>query len=403
MNAILSMREKRAAAWDSCKKFLDEHRGENGMMSAEDSAIYDKMEQDVVNYGKEIERLERQAAIDAELNSTANTALLNTPSDMGDEKKGIASDSYKGAFWNAMRGKPVVYNALQVGTDSEGGYLVPDEFERTLVQALEEENVFRRFATKIRTQSGAHKIPVVAQHGTAGWMDEEGYYFKQSEEVPGVESDEVFTQVSLGAYKLGTAMRVSEELLNDSAFNLASYIATEFGRRIGAAEEEAFITGNGSGKPLGALAASGGAGTGVTTSSQTTFTMEEIMDLFYSLKAPYRRKAVWLMNDATVKALRKLKTGDGVYLWQPSLIAGQPDMLMNRPVYTSAYMPTIAHSAKPILFADLSYYWIADRETRTLRRLNEHYADRGQVGFLASERVDGKLILTEAAKCMAMA
>ena len=107
------------------------------------------------------------------------------------------------------------------------------------------------------------------------------------------------------------------------------------------------------------------------------------------------------MNDSTVKALRKLKNGNGDYLWQPSVRAGQPDTLLNRPVYTSTFMPAIAAGAKSILFGDLGYYWVADRQGRSFKRLNELYAATGQVGFLSSERVDGKLILPEAVKVLA--
>ena len=110
---------------------------------------------------------------------------------------------------------------------------------------------------------------------------------------------------SIGAYKVGTMIKVSEELLNDSVFDLESYIAKEFARRIGAKEEEAFFTGDGSGKPLGILAATGGAETGVTAASSTAVTADELMDLFYSLKSPYRKKAVWVLNDSTIKAVRK--------------------------------------------------------------------------------------------------
>ena len=195
-------------------------------------------------------------------------------------------------------------------------------------------------------------------------------------------------------------IKVSEELLNDAAFDMPDYIAREFARRIGSKEEEAFFTGNGSGKPLGILAATGGAETGVTAASATAITMDEVLDLFYSLRAPYRRNSVFLMNDATVKALRKLKNSNGDYLWQPSVTAGTPDTLLNRPVYTSAYMPIIAAGAKTILFGDLGYYWVADRSGRSFKRLNELYAPTGQVGFLSSERVDGKLILAEAVQVL---
>ncbi len=398
MSKILELREKRAKAWDAAKQFLDAKRGADGMLSEEDTATYDKMEQDVMNLGKEIERLERQVAIDAELSKATSTPLTGKPgAKMGKdekEKSGRASDEYKGSFWNAMRVKapmPSVLNALQEGTDSEGGYLVPDEFERTLVEALEEENVFRTLAHVIKTSSGDRKIPVVASKGSASWVDEEGAY---------QESDDAFSQVSIGAYKLGTMIKVSEELLADSVFDLEAYISKEFARRIGAREEESFFNGDGKGKPLGILAAAGGAEVGVTAASATAITADEVIDLFYSLKAPYRKNAVWVLNDATVKQIRKLKDSTGQYLWQPSLVAGTPDTILGRPVKTSAFMPTPAAGAKTIAFGDFKYYWIADRQGRTFKKLSELYAANGQVGFMGTQRVDGKLILPEAIKVL---
>ena len=397
---ILELREKRAKAWEAAKAFLDSHRKENGVLSAEDDAAYTRMEQEITDLGKEIARLERQEALDAELNRPVNKPLTGKPmngklEDDGEGKTGRASDEYKKNFWNARRSKapvPNVTNALQIGTDTEGGYLVPDEFENTLVEALEEENIFRQMAKIIQTSSGDRKIPVVATKGTASWMDEEGAY---------PESDDSFGQVSIGAYKLGTMIKVSEELLNDSVFDLQSYITREFARRIGSREEEAFFTGNGTGKPLGILAATGGAETGITAASATAVTADELIDLYYSLRSPYRRNAVWTLNDSTVKAIRKLKDGNGQYLWQPGITAGAPDMILGRPVRTSTYMPEIAAGAKTIAFGDFSYYWIADRQGRSFKRLNELFAATGQVGFLASQRVDGKLVLPEAVKVLA--
>ena len=249
MNRILELREKRAKAWDAAKKFLDAKTGPDGLVSAEDSATYDKMEADVLALGKEVERLERQAAIDAALNAPANQPITEKPGEKEKAKAGRASAEYAAAFWQAIRSKSVpheIFNALETGTDSEGGYLVPDEYQRTLIDALQEQNIFRQLAHVITTTSGERKIPVVASHGTAAWIDEEGSY---------PESDDAFGQVSIGSYKLATMIKVSEELLNDSAFDVPAYIAREFARRIGAAEEEAFFTGNGTGKPLGILAA----------------------------------------------------------------------------------------------------------------------------------------------------
>ena len=364
------------------------------MVSAEDAARYDKMEADVVNLGKEIDRLERQQRMDAEMAKPTSVPITEQPGNptSENEKKGRASMAYQKAFWDSIRHKNFidVQNALSVGTDADGGYLVPDEFEHQLIDKLQEENFFRSLATIIHT-SGDRKIPIVTGHGEAAWMEENGLY---------PDSQDTFGQQSIGAYKLGTMIKVSEELLNDSVFDLESYISREFARRIGAKEEEAFFTGDGSGKPLGILAASGGAETGITAASATAITADELIDLFYSLKSPYRRNAVWVLNDSTIKAVRKLKDGSGQYLWQPSLTAGTPDTILGRPVRTSAYMPAIAASAKTIAFGDFSYYWIADRQGRSFKRLNELYAANGQVGFLASQRVDGKMILPEAVKVL---
>lgn len=395
MDRITELREKRAKLWESAKAFLDSRRNENGTVSAEDTATYERMEEDVVKLGNEIDRLEKQAVLDLELLKPTSTPISNVPNNkMEEPKKGRSSDDYRKAFWNAMRMKnpsTQIYNSLSIGEDSEGGYLAPDEFENTLITTLEEENVFRKLAKIIKTSSGDRKIPVVVTKGTAAWLDE-GEEFE--------ESDSVFGQTSIGAYKLGTMIKVSDELLNDSVFNIESYIATEFARRIGAKEEEAFLIGDGEGKPTGIFNATGGAELGITAGSATAITADEIIDLVYSLKAPYRKNASFIMNDATIKAIRKLKDGQGQYLWQPSLTAGTPDTLLNRPVYTSAYAPILEAGAKTIAFGDFGYYWIADRQGRSFKRLNELFATSGQVGFLGSQRVDGKLILPEAIKVL---
>ena len=280
MSKILELREKRAKAWEAAKAFLDAKRTQEGFVSAEDAATYDKMENDVVNLGKEIERLERQAAIDAELSKATSTPITNKPDAKtgGDAKTGRATDEYRKAFWNGMRNKVLSYevqNALTIGTDSEGGYLVPDEYEKKLVEALEEEVFFRNLATVIKTSSGDRKIPIVTSKGEAAWIDEGGQF---------PESDDSFGQTTISAFKLATMIKVSDELLNDSVFNIEQYISREFGRRIGTKEEEAFFIGDGKGKPTGIFNATGGAETGVT-STGTSITFDDVMDLYYSLRA----------------------------------------------------------------------------------------------------------------------
>ena len=390
---IKELREKRKKAWDTARDFLDGKRNANGVLSEEDSKTYDAMEQTIVDLGKEIQRLERQAEIEAEMNKATSTPVLGKPATPNvTEKTGTASDTYKKAFWNSVRNRNWidVHDDLHIGTDAEGGYLVPDEFERKLVEALEEESIFRQMATVIKTSNGDRKIPIVTSKGEAVWMDEEQQYSL---------SDDTFGQASLSAYKLGTAIKISEELLNDSVFDLPSYIAKEFARRIGSKEEEAFLIGDGKGKPTGIFANAGGAENGATTST-ANISFDDMIELFYSVKSPYRKKAVWILNEQTVKALRKIKDNTGNYIWQPAVSSGLPDTILNRPYVTSVYAPVSAAGAKPIAFGDLSYYWIADRQGRSLKRLNELFAMNGQVGFLASQRVDGKLILPEAVKTL---
>lgn len=389
------LRRQRVTTWEKAKAFLDGNRNENGILPAELKSQYDAMEKEIVDLGHEIERQERLEEMERQMALPINTPITTRP-DMSrdDGKTGIASEMYKKNFWNAMRAKKPsaeILNALQEGDLGEGGYLVPDEYERVLVQALEENNIFRTLANVIQSSSGDKKIPVVGGHGSASWIEEEGTY---------TESDESFNQLTLGAHKVGTLIKVSEELINDSAFDLPSYIATEFARRIGNAEEEAFVVGDGSHKPIGILHSSLGAQTGVTAAEKTLITCDEIVALYHSLPVPYRKKANWLMNDATVQFIRTLKDGNGQYLWQPSLVSGTPDTILGCPVKVSRYMPEIAAGAKTVAFGDFSYYWISDRKGRSLRRLDELFAVTGQVGFRGDQRVDGRLVLPEAIKVL---
>ena len=391
MAKVLELRDKRGKLWEQAKAFLDNAKRDGDVLSADDVATYEKMEADIVALGREIEMLDRQHVLDMELNKPTAAPITGKPSTgTGDVKTGKASDEYKSAFWKTMRNKISydVVNTLQIGTDSEGGVLVPDEFEAKLIDGLYDENIIRGIATIINTSSGDKKIPVVASHGTANWTDESG-------EIK--ESDDRFDLVTLGSHKLTTMIKVSEELINDAAFNLENYIANEFTRRMAAAEEEAFITGNGIGRPTGILVSGH---TDITANSSTAITADELIDLYHCLKSQYRKNAVFITNDTTIKVIRKLKDTTGQYMWQPGLQAAQPDTILNRPMYTSSFMPTVEAGAKTMLFGDFSYYWIADRQGRIFKRLNELYAETGQVGFIATQRVDGKLILPEAIKVL---
>lgn len=395
MNKILELREKRAKAWEAAKAFLDTKRNDSGLLSAEDAATYDKMEADVVALGKEIDRLERQAALDAELNKPVNSPITGKPGVPRGEgpKTGRASDEYRKAMLDALRCNfKRVSNVLEEGVDANGGYLVPDEYDRRLIDGLTESNVMRSLATTITT-SGEHKINIAATKPAASWIEEGGAL---------TFGDATFDQILLDAHKLHVAIKVTEELLYDNAFDLEGYILDQFSKALGNAEEDAFLNGDGVGKPLGIFAASGGGQIGVTTAGQT-IVADEIINLVYALKRPYRKNAVFITNDQTLSIVRKLKDDTAAYIWQPSYQAGEPDRLLGYPVYTSPYVPTLAAEKPVIAFGDFSYYNIGDRGTRSFAELKELFAGNGMVGFVAKERVDGKLVLPEAVQIMKVA
>lgn len=402
MKNVIELRQKRAALVKQARELLDKAESENRALTGEEEQQYERIMADVDRLGKEIEYEERLQGIEMQLENRGRYIVPDPqvqPGVQPEARNKRAVQEYRDAFWAALsRGTNALtadqYNllmdpevrALAIGTDAAGGYLVPDEFERMLIQKLESMNVIRGLATVITTSSGTREIPVEADYGTAQWLGESATY---------TESDATFSQVTLSAYKLGTIVKVSEELLNDSAFNIEQYVSSALARRFGNAEEQAFITGDGNGKPTGIVqgATQGKVG---ATGQTTSVTADDILDLYHALKRPYRSAAVWLLHDSTALAVRKLKDTTGNYIWQPGLQAGQPDRLLGRPVVLSDYMPQMAANAKSILFGDFSYYWVADRVGRVMQRLNEIYAVNGQVGFRMFERVDGKLILPEA-------
>lgn len=390
---IIEMREKRAKLWNTMEGFLDTHRNDKGVLSAADDATYSAMEQDLNDLSNEIRRMERRDAMEAELNKPVGKPLTQTPesSGMTEAKSSRASNAYKEDFGRHLRGKAPIHNVLSESVDADGGYLVPEEFENQIIVGLDEANVIRSLA-KVITTHHDRKIPIAVGHSTATWTAENAAF---------TESNPTFGQKQIDAFKLTDLIRVSVELLQDAAFPLEQYIANEFARAFGIAEEQAFCVGTGVNQPTGIFTASGGA-VGVTSASATAITVDEIISLVYALKSPYRRNAKFLMNDATVSLLRKLKDNNGAYLWQPSVQAGQPDKLLGYNLYTSPYVPTVEAGAFAIAFGDFQNYWIGDRAGRTVQRLNELYATNGQVGYVATERVDGKVILAEGIQLLQM-
>ena len=391
------LREKRKQAWDAAKAFVETKRGNDGLLTVEDAKVYDEMEAKVKNYSVEIERMEAMLAIENEMLKPVNAPIVSNPMKTGMEqqenKTGRASNEYRDDMLKALRSNfRNVSNVLQEGVDSDGGYLVPEEYDNRLIQKLEEENIFRKLATKIST-AGERKINIASAKPAAAWTDEGGAL---------TFDDATFDQILLDAHKLTVAVKVTEELLYDSAFPLENYIMNQFTKALSNAEEDAFLNGDGIKKPLGIFASTGGGEIGVTTASATAITADELINLVYSLKRPYRKNAAFIINDQTLSAIRKLKDSNGNFMWQPALIAGEPDRILGYPVHTSAYVPIIASGASVIAFGDFKYYNIGDRGTRSFSQLKELYAGNGMVGFVAKERVDGKLVLPEAVKILKM-
>lgn len=397
MNKIQELMEKRKQVWEGAKAFVESKKDKDGLMSDEDAKTYADMEKKVSNFTKEIERMQSMEAMEREMAKPMSEPLTSQPmqteNNAKPKKTGRASNEYKEGVLQALRSNfRQVSNVLQEGVDTAGGYLVPEEYDKRLIDGLTEENIMRTLGTTITT-SGEHKINIAGAKPAASWIEEGGAL---------VFEDASFDQIILDAHKLHVAIKVTDELLYDNAFNLESYILTQFSKALANAEENAFLNGDGVGKPLGIFAENGGGQVAITTNTQSSITADEIINLVHSLKRPYRKNAKFIMNDQTIALIRKLKDNNGAYLWQPSLQAGEPDRLFGYPVYTSAYVPTVAAGKPVIAFGDFSYYNIGDRGVRSFDQLRELFAGNGMVGFLAKERVDGKLVLPEAVQILKM-
>lgn len=383
---IKELRDKRLDVWNKAKAFLDDHR-KDGVLSAEDDAVYARMEKELDDLAKEITRQEKLEAYEKEMAKNITTPLTTKPNNEVpvEEKKGRASDAYKKAMLDAMRCNfKRVSNVLQEGVDADGGYLVPEEYDKRIIDILSEENIMRKLGTTITT-SGQHKINIAATKPAAAWIEEGGTL---------QFSDATFSQILLDAHKLHVAIKITEELLYDNAFNLESYIVTEFGKAIANAEEDAFLNGDGTGKPLGLFAKTGG---GTKAASTDAPTADDFIALIYALKRPYRKNASFIINDKNIALLRQLKDNNGVYMWQPSVQVGEPDTFLGYKLYTSQFAPTNA-----IAFGDYRYYNIGDRGTRSWQELRELFAGNGMIAYVAKERVDGKLILPEAVQILSI-
>ena len=326
------------------------------------------------------------------MNNTIENITLSHANDFGF----LCTDYYANGFMDCAihdRGSMTALNTLEEGNDHRGGYLVPDIMEKYIIQALEGQNVMRRLATVIHTDSADSSIPVVPHVPEAQWLAE-------GEAVNIV--DTAFETRTLKQHKLGVMVQVTEALAKDAGVEIRELLARLFAQSIAGAEEEAFITGDGVKCPTGILA-EGGAETALTIQSAEALKADDLIALYYSLDEAYRKRAVFLMHEDTAKALALLKDDQGRYLCGDSLCNTVPETLFGCPVHTSRFMPKLEAGAKAIAFGDLSAYWIADRGNRSLRRLAEFFARQSKIGFCMTERVDGRLMIPEAVKVLQIA
>lgn len=310
----------------------------------------------------------------------------------------LATKEYKSGFMSYLRkgqnASREVMAALNIATPGQGGYGVPLEFDTQIVEKLINANVMRQIAQVITTTSDRN-ILVENNVGAADWAAEQATAYNDN-----AADDDSFSQKLLKSYKLTRVEKVSEELLMDNFFDLQGWLARKFANAFGLAEEAAFVNGVGSTRPTGVVQ---GSTAGITAHLHNDIATDELFDFYHSLRRAYRTNASFLLNDSTALMLRKKKDGQGRYIWQPGLTAGQPDQLLGRPAYVSDFMPTADNAGnKAVLFGDFSYYTIGDRAPRTFVRLNELYIANGLVGFRGIQRTDGLLTLGDSVKYLAM-
>ena len=294
------------------------------------------------------------------------------------------SPEYDKHFWNAMRGRDSSLNELSKGySPGTGLYAMPNSSDNKYMTALEKESLFRGIGTVIKAYGSGYRIFAKDSNDLAQWVAE-------NDAIPIYDGIEDFTVNTVDSWKLAALVKMDEAFIHDASFNIENYLIKRFAKNFGRAEDNAFINGNGTEMPTGILNATGGAEVAVTISQ---ITYNDVIRLYFSVKPEYRKNAVWLMNDKTALALRTLKDNAGNYLWRDS-----DDTILGKKVIMSEFMPDVDSSSKPIAFGDFSYYWVIGRRPIGVRTLTEKFAALDQLGYLAYEFLDGKLIRPEAVK-----
>ena len=301
-------------------------------------------------------------------------------------KINCSSPEYDRSFRDYMRGNQLAEKKMSEGFISDTvAYAMPDAVNSRYEKAIAGESVMRQIAPVLAQYNGSSHILAATSEDVAEFVPETG-----SINIQDVAED--FTTILINRYKLATLVRLPESFVSDAAFDLEGYLIKRLAKAFARTEDQAFIAGTGTDEPVGLLDDEEGAETGA---SAAELTFDTVIDHYFSVKPEYRKNGVWLMNDETALTLMKLKDDAGNYLWRRS-----DDTIMGKPVMITEYMPNAEAGAKPILFGDFSYYWIVKRSPVTVKMLRELFALNSQIGFLATELIDGRLVRREAVKAL---
>lgn len=261
------------------------------------------------------------------------------------------------------------------------------ERQRAKRRLKNKESLFRNIATVVNAYKTGYKIYAKDCKDIAAFVPEGAH-------IPIYEGIEGFTNIGVESFKATSFVKLDEDFANDAAFDIEKYLIGKFAKSFGRTEDNAFINGTGNGEPTGILNDVGGADVAIETSE---LTYDDVISLYFNVPSEYRKAGVWLMNDKTALVLRKLKDTDGNYIWN-----NNNDTILGKPVLISEFMPDIATGSKPIAFGDFSYYWVIGRKPISMRTLTEKFTFYDQIGYLAIEFLDGKLVRSEAIKAIQM-
>lgn len=397
MPTTTQLREQRANIWEQMKEVIAVAEREGRDLTAEERSKYDAAETDLDRLAGDIERQERHEAREAEFSRVDRTGVVPQQRESADEERG---ERYARAFSSFLRNGAgsmdaedrqalatgfVDRRALGVGTAAAGGYTVPPGFRARMVETAKAFGAMLDVAEVVNTDDGAN-----LQWPTNDDTANVGAILAENTQV--TEQDVTLGTNALDAYMYTSKLvRTSLQLIQDSAFDVDSWLARKLGERIGRILNQHFTTGTGTDQPDGIVtgAAVGKAG---ATGQTTTVTYDDLVDLVHSIDPAYRGNARFMASDAAVKAVRKLKDSQNRPLWEPSVQTGTPDSLLGYGLVINQDVPAPAASAKSILFGDYREAYVVRLVTGVnLLRLNERYADFLQVGFLAFQRADGTL------------